>query len=72
MAAMSPGTAAAAESGPGPRIPSARMAADQELVLEVREATWRLAQELGRMPTGSGLTRLSSLAPARPGSPLAG
>ena len=29
----------------------------QELVLEVREATWRLAQELGRMPTDSDLTR---------------
>jgi RNA polymerase sigma-B factor len=164
MAAISPGTAAAAESGPGPRIPSARMAADlagmddgallaivrlspraseqraaacellisrhqdlvrscvrrymrsaepkedlmqvgyvgllkaissfdpafcrslatyarpcisgelkrhfrdkrwqvhvkrpvQELVLEVREATWRLAQELGRMPTDSDLAR---------------
>ena len=28
----------------------------QELVLEVREATWRLAQELGRMPAGSDLT----------------
>jgi RNA polymerase sigma-B factor len=29
----------------------------QELVLEVREATWRLAQELGRTPTESDLTR---------------
>jgi len=29
----------------------------QELVLEVREATWRLAQELGRTPTGSDLAR---------------
>ncbi|MGD0243931.1 MAG: sigma-70 family RNA polymerase sigma factor [Streptosporangiaceae bacterium] len=29
----------------------------QELVLEVRETTWRLAQELGRMPTDSDLTR---------------
>ena len=29
----------------------------QELVMEVREATWRLAQELGRMPTDSDLTR---------------
>ena len=29
----------------------------QELVLEVREATWRLAQELGRMPTESDLAR---------------
>jgi RNA polymerase sigma-B factor len=29
----------------------------QELVLEVREATWRLAQELGRMPADSDLTR---------------
>jgi RNA polymerase sigma-B factor len=29
----------------------------QELVLEVREATWRLAQELGRMPAESDLTR---------------
>jgi RNA polymerase sigma-B factor len=29
----------------------------QELVLEIREATWRLAQELGRMPTDSDLTR---------------
>jgi RNA polymerase sigma-B factor len=29
----------------------------QELVLDVREATWRLAQELGRMPTDSDLTR---------------
>jgi len=29
----------------------------QELVLEVREATWRLAQELGRAPTGSDLAR---------------
>jgi RNA polymerase sigma-B factor len=28
----------------------------QELVLEVREATWRLAQELGRMPADSDLT----------------
>jgi len=28
----------------------------QELVLEIREATWRLAQELGRMPTDSDLT----------------
>jgi RNA polymerase sigma-B factor len=27
----------------------------QELVLQVREATWRLAQELGRMPTDSDL-----------------
>ena len=29
----------------------------QELVLEVREATWRLAQELGRTPAESDLTR---------------
>ena len=29
----------------------------QELVLEVREATWRLAQELGRTPADSDLTR---------------
>jgi len=29
----------------------------QELVLQVREATWRLAQELGRTPAGSDLTR---------------
>ena len=29
----------------------------QELVLEVREATWRLAQELGRTPAGSDLAR---------------
>jgi len=29
----------------------------QELVLEIREATWRLAQELGRTPTDSDLTR---------------
>ena len=29
----------------------------QELVLEVREATWRLAQELGRTPTESDLTK---------------
>jgi len=29
----------------------------QELVLEVREATWRLAQELGRTPTESDMTR---------------
>ena len=29
----------------------------QELVLEIREATWRLAQELGRMPTDADLTR---------------
>jgi RNA polymerase sigma-B factor len=29
----------------------------QELVLEVRETTWRLAQELGRTPTESDLTR---------------
>ena len=29
----------------------------QELVLEVREATWRLAQDLGRMPADSDLTR---------------
>lgn len=29
----------------------------KEMVLEVREATWRLAQELGRMPTDSDLTR---------------
>ena len=29
----------------------------QELVLDVREATWRLAQELGRMPTESDLAR---------------
>ena len=29
----------------------------QELVLEAREATWRLAQELGRTPTGSDLAR---------------
>jgi RNA polymerase sigma-B factor len=29
----------------------------QELVLEVREATWRLAQELGHMPADSDLTR---------------
>ena len=28
----------------------------QELVLQVREATWRLAQELGRMPAESDLT----------------
>ncbi len=29
----------------------------QELVLEVREVTWQLAQELGHMPTDSDLTR---------------
>ena len=29
----------------------------QELVLEVREATWRLAQELGRTPTESDLAK---------------
>ena len=29
----------------------------QELVLEVREATWRLAQELGRTPAESDMTR---------------
>jgi RNA polymerase sigma-B factor len=29
----------------------------QELVLQVREATWRLAQELGRTPAESDLTR---------------
>ena len=29
----------------------------QELVLEVREATWRLAQELGRTPAESDITR---------------
>ena len=29
----------------------------QELVLEVREATWRLAQELGRTPADSDVTR---------------
>ena len=29
----------------------------QELVLEVREATWRLAQELGRTPTESDMAR---------------
>jgi RNA polymerase sigma-B factor len=29
----------------------------QELVLQVREATWRLAQELGRTPAESGLAR---------------
>jgi DNA-directed RNA polymerase specialized sigma24 family protein len=29
----------------------------QELVLELREATWRLAQELGRTPAESDLTR---------------
>ena len=29
----------------------------QELVLEAREATWRLAQELGRTPAGSDLAR---------------
>ncbi len=29
----------------------------QELVLQVREATWRLAQELGRTPTESDLAR---------------
>jgi RNA polymerase sigma-B factor len=29
----------------------------QELVLQVREATWRLAQELGRTPADSDLTR---------------
>jgi RNA polymerase sigma-B factor len=29
----------------------------QELVLQVREATWRLAQELGRAPTESDLAR---------------
>jgi RNA polymerase sigma-B factor len=29
----------------------------QELVLQVREATWRLAQELGRIPTDSDLVR---------------
>jgi RNA polymerase sigma-B factor len=29
----------------------------QELVLEVREATWRLAQELGRTPAESNLAR---------------
>jgi RNA polymerase sigma-B factor len=29
----------------------------QELVLEVREATWRLAQELGRTPAESDLTK---------------
>lgn len=29
----------------------------KEMALEVREATWRLAQELGRMPTDSDLTR---------------
>jgi RNA polymerase sigma-B factor len=29
----------------------------QELVLEIREATWRLAQELGRTPAESDLTR---------------
>ena len=29
----------------------------QELILEVREATWRLAQELGRTPADSDLTR---------------
>ena len=29
----------------------------KEMVLQVREATWRLAQELGRMPTDSDLTR---------------
>ena len=29
----------------------------QELVLEVREATWRLAQELGRTPADSDLAR---------------
>jgi RNA polymerase sigma-B factor len=29
----------------------------QELVLEVREATWRLAQELGRTPTETDIAR---------------
>src|SRR5580692_1614760 len=29
----------------------------QELILEVREATWRLAQELGRTPTESDLAK---------------
>jgi len=29
----------------------------QELALQIREATWRLAQELGRTPTDSDLTR---------------
>ena len=29
----------------------------QELVLEVREATWRLAQELGRTPTDTDIAR---------------
>jgi RNA polymerase sigma-B factor len=36
----------------------------QDLVLEVRDATWPLAQQLGRTPTDSDLARLLDLEPA--------